>query len=522
MFLAFFMEFFFSKTDNFYKIIKTVEKIHTSKLVKFFIDPEHAIFENEWWWKQIREILSQKKINSVFVTKNKKNKEYYEAVWLVVDYQGQKSFKKLFSLVSAFLFNIKKFHLYSYETKKYFFVVLSVIELLFVLGVLWFVISLIIPRAELKIIPAEEMDTLIYNFRYYPHDDTTNIEEQRFLNIPYYTWTLDYQYDLSISTSNLKHIVNPSEWYIKIFNTTDQTYSLIASTRFITQEGVIFRATENFTIFSWTIGKPSETVIHVQADELDEKGQIIGIRWNIPQWTQLWIRNLWESYYFKEIRAETLDTFQWWWTESIGSITENDIDMLSGKLVNQVYQQKLNIVSQNFNQTWAIFLDFDSITKTSFHDIKVYQQIWENTPLLKWTALVTYTYTYVLKEDLLRAFRQYLQERSSDTVQISQLNEESFAFIKDSSLLDHGDLKMNGEIYIIPTQIQVFQGYDFEKDVNWILSTIKNTIVWMDIDEARTYILSTFSEVWNLTISVSPFWHSVIPTIKSRIQFSFE
>ncbi|MBQ7073974.1 hypothetical protein IJM86_02740 [bacterium] len=85
------------------------------------------------------------------------------------------------------MFNIKKFHLYAYETKKYFFVVLSVIELLFVLGVLWFVISLIIPRAELKIIPAEEMDTLIYNFRYYPHDDTTNIEEQRFLNIPYYT-----------------------------------------------------------------------------------------------------------------------------------------------------------------------------------------------------------------------------------------------------------------------------------------------------------------------------------------------
>ena len=68
MFLAFFMEFFFSKTDNFYKIIKTVEKIHTSKLVKFFIDPEHAIFENEWWWKQIREILSQKKIKPPLLT----------------------------------------------------------------------------------------------------------------------------------------------------------------------------------------------------------------------------------------------------------------------------------------------------------------------------------------------------------------------------------------------------------------------------------------------------------------------
>ncbi len=102
-------------------------------------------------------------------------------------------------------------------------------------------------------------------------------------------------------------------------------------------------------------------------------------------------------------------------------------------------------------------MDFESITKTTFHDIKVYQQSGENTPILKGTALVTYTYTYVLKEDLLHAFQQYLHERSSDTVQISQLNEEGFTFIKDSSLLDNGDLKKNGDIYIIPTQIQIFQ-----------------------------------------------------------------
>ena len=120
---------------------------------------------------------------------------------------------------------------------------------------------------------------------------------------------MDYQYDLSISASNIKHIIHPSEGYLKIYNTTDQTYSLIASTRFTTPDGVIFRATENFTLFSGTIEKPSETVIHVQADEFDEKGQIIGVRGNIPQNTQLFIRNLSESYYFKEIRAESLDDF---------------------------------------------------------------------------------------------------------------------------------------------------------------------------------------------------------------------
>lgn len=512
------MKFFFSKTDNLYKIFKTIEKIPSSRDIEIFIDPDHTIFENEWWWKQIHEILIKKNINATFVTKNKKNKEYYENLGMKVNYEGNTPLKKFLSIVSVFLFDIKKFHLYAYETKKYVFVLLSFFELLFVLWIVWIVVSLIIPHATITIYPAEESDLIIYNFRYYPHNDTMNIEEKRYLNIPYYTWTLDYEYELSISTSNIKHVTHPSIGYIKIFNTKDLRYSLLAGTRFVTQDWLIFRAVDSFIVGSWTEENPSQTVIQVQADEFDEKEQMIWVRGNISAWTKLWIRNLNESYYFREIWAEALDPFQWWSTESIWSITQEDLDVLSGKLVEQMYKQKLNVVGQYFPISWWIFLDFESITSTHFNSIEIHDKVWDKTPFLKGTANVTYTFTYVLREDLIRIFKQYLLERNSETTKVARLNENDITFIKDRTLLEEWDLKKNGDIYIIPTQISFFQEYDFAHDLNWILPVIKSTVAWMSLDNAKNYLLTNYEEIWNVSLSLSPFWNNVIPTIKSRIK----
>jgi hypothetical protein len=42
------MKFFFAKTDSLYKIFKSLEKIPSHRSVEIFIDPEHALFDNEW------------------------------------------------------------------------------------------------------------------------------------------------------------------------------------------------------------------------------------------------------------------------------------------------------------------------------------------------------------------------------------------------------------------------------------------------------------------------------------------
>lgn len=92
---------------------------------------------------------------------------------------------------------------------------------------------------------------------------------------------------------------------------------------------MVFKALENFYLATGSVDEPSETIVQVQADEFDEREQIIGIRGNIIKGTELLIRNLTESRETKEIRAESIDNFQGGNTESLGSITQEDIDLLS-------------------------------------------------------------------------------------------------------------------------------------------------------------------------------------------------
>ena len=112
------MKFFFLKTDSLYKIFKALEKIPSHRDVEIFIDPEHNLFDNEWRWQQIKEIIDKNQIKAVFVAKNKKNREYLESVWLNVSYEREKHIEKFINKLYLFFFNIKNFHLHTYENKK--------------------------------------------------------------------------------------------------------------------------------------------------------------------------------------------------------------------------------------------------------------------------------------------------------------------------------------------------------------------------------------------------------------------
>jgi len=115
------MKFFFSKTDSLYKIFKTLEKIPTEKKVEIFIDPEHALFDNERRGKQLKEIIDQKKLDAQFTTKTTRNREFFSSVGLQTNHIEQRQIKKIANMFFLFFFNIKRFHLHTYETKKYIF-----------------------------------------------------------------------------------------------------------------------------------------------------------------------------------------------------------------------------------------------------------------------------------------------------------------------------------------------------------------------------------------------------------------
>ena len=514
------MKFFFAKTDSLYKIFKALEKIPSHREVEIFIDPEHALFDNEWRWLQIKDILENNNIDATFITKNKKNRDYFSKIGLKVDYEQKKNIENVLNIFYLFFFNIKKFHLHTYESKKYLFILIFFFEIILVLGILWFIISLIIPSANITISPSENSETIVYNVRYYSHNDPYAAVETRFLYVPYYAWSIDYKYDLTISTSNMKHIISPSYWQIKIFNKREDEYNLVRDTQFITADGLIFRATSDFVIPAGNSKRPSETIITVKADEYDQYWQLIGIRGNIWFQTKLLIKNLEESSLTQDIRAESIESFAWWQLESMWTVTEEDIEQLKQKLISQVYEKKMDIVKENFTISWWFLLPFETLTTTTFNDIQIQESDWDESPTIKWTAYITYNYLYVMRDDLYKIFMTYVNERPSENNLIITINPNTIQFLKDSNTTNSDEIKKSGKVYTIWTQVDVIQSYDFENDPKQILAEIKDKIPWMDINDARNYILSAYNEIGSVKISI-PLRYDSIPIIKSRIKISY-
>ena len=515
------MKFFFAKTDSLYKIFKSLEKIPSHKSVEIFIDPEHTLFDNEWRWQQIKDIFEKNKIDAVFVTKNKKNRDYLESVWLKTNLLKENKIQKIASIFYLFFFNIKKFHLQTYESKKYLFWFVFFLEALLILWILWFIISLIIPTANIEIQASESTETIIYNIRYYPNNDPSSTVETRFLYVPFYTGSLSYKHELNISTANSRSISNPSHWEIKIYNKKNKEYSLIKGTQFITSDWLVFRAAEDFYLEPWNEEHPSERIITVMADELDENGDLIGIRWNIPFKTQMVIKKLEESTLSKDIWAESIEDFYWWESEDVWSVTQQDIDHLEEQLINQVYKMKIPVVRDNFSITWWFVLPFDTIITTTFDSIEIPQLSWKNVSTIKWTAYVTYNYLYVLWSDLYQVFMTYVNERQSENNLTVRIDPNTLLFLKDSNTTNSYEIKKNWKGYSISTQINIIQTYDFEKDVKQIIPEIKDKVIWMDVEEARNYILSTYDEIWSIKIS-TPLRYDSIPLVKSRIKVTYK
>ena len=150
------MKLFFLAEDSLYKIFKTLEKVPKWKQLEISIDSHHSLFDNEWRGKQIKEVLDKRSLNVTFITKTEKSRRFFDSIWLKTNHIEKNKFIKVAKLLYLFVFNIKKFHLYSLNKRNsYNFVLVIWFEALFVLWILYLLYSLILPWAKIEISPSK-------------------------------------------------------------------------------------------------------------------------------------------------------------------------------------------------------------------------------------------------------------------------------------------------------------------------------------------------------------------------------
>ncbi|HRX63801.1 MAG TPA: hypothetical protein P5060_01720 [Candidatus Absconditabacterales bacterium] len=506
------MKLFFVAEDSLYKIFKTLEKIPKGKHIEISIDSHHSLFDNEWWGKQIKDVLDKRFINATFVTKTEKSRKFFEKIGLDTKHLEKNKIIKVFRIIYLFVFNIKKFHLSTLnDKKKYSFFLIFGFEVLFVLGILYLLYSLILPSAKIYIHPAKNIETIIYNFRYYPNTDLDYPRYSRFISIPFFTGSLDYKYDMSMNTINSKYLQNPSAGRIKIYNTTEKEYAFVPNTRFITEDGRLFKTTNWIEIPAGYEGVPGEKIVTVQAMEKDDNGILMGKRGNIENGTKLYVKNLKQSLFLKELYAIAMEDFEGGDLQSMGTISDEDISLLSGKLYSYLDQQKKNIVIQNFDVEDGVLLAFDDTIGLQVKNINIPHFSGEESAILNGSVEADMLFVYVKWQDIIDAFSNYIQQRPSDKTHLVSIDKNSLVFF------DEDEIKVEDGTFIIPTKIDIIQGYNFEKDINAIIEDVKTHIVGGEREESREYILS-FPEISSVKIKITPIWYDTISKLKSRIK----
>ncbi|USN57004.1 MAG: hypothetical protein H6766_00600 [Candidatus Peribacteria bacterium] len=242
------MKLFFLENDSFYKIYKTLEKLPEHKKVTCFIDIANPIFDNIRRGKQICNLIKNRKLQIIWIAKNEKAKNFFEEAGLPYEYKYRNKRERNIHLTYLFLFENKTFQQSWINKADYIKHIVRAIEFLFIGLILYGIYLFVWPSARLIITPTYTLQDIVYNFRYYPRQtDIFDVEQDR-LSIPYQQGSIEHTITMKQPVSNLAQAQTRASGTITLYNTSDNSYDIIANSTFITDDGLLFKAPTSFSI----------------------------------------------------------------------------------------------------------------------------------------------------------------------------------------------------------------------------------------------------------------------------------
>lgn len=512
------MNITFSKYDSIYKIVNTLKKIPNYKDVTVNIDPEHAIYQHDRRWQYLYTVIKDHHINVTFVAHTHDIKRYLEQASLPYVQTSRRNHRTTYLDISTRAESIRSFHENILIKKSNLWFLVLIAEFLVLVSLVYLFWTLISPNTTIYLTAASELDTIIYNFRYYQKEDEAVHKFQSYLSLPYMIWSVPYTYDMSTHVQNITTIQEPASWTVTLFNTLPYDFSLLDNTRLISAEWVEYTLDSRITIPRWTANQPWTIQIFVTARERYESWEIIGEDGNIPKWKRLLIKNLPESSQEELLRAEVHDWFKDGKTVSRWSVVQEDIQSIENAILQRMEEEKSVFLKKNHSNPDEIILPFRELYQFDKNTLVTTSQIGEEASFVEWRVESALFYPYIVWDDLEEAVQDYLTQRAEDALHTTTIHRDWVLFY------DYIPKEATDAIpfhYIIPTSVPIIRQYDLTRDWLEILDEIKDKIVWANKQRAQEIILS-YQEIENAEIRVSPRRFSSLPETKSRITFEIK
>lgn len=139
-----------------------------------------------------------------------------------------------------------------------------------VLVALYIFYVILVPTAAIYVKPSYNIEEVAYNFRYYPVETPLAAQDAKFISIPYYRSSIDYEMSFSTPLKDLTYNIINAKGFAKLTNGLTTQLTLKPNSKLVTKDGLLFKTLEWITI----PGNGSVT-IPVEALEKDEKEEII-------------------------------------------------------------------------------------------------------------------------------------------------------------------------------------------------------------------------------------------------------
>lgn len=497
------MKLIFDKSDSFYKIFKSIEKLPDNKKITISIHPQNQFFKNIWRGKQLIELFQQKNIDYEITTNDQTVVNYFEELGIDISLNKENKLKKRWETLYNFFFRIKDFQLQMLNKKDYASFLILWLESIIILICLYLVYVILVPTASIYITPTYNVEEVAYNFRYYPSTEKTFSTDNKFISIPYYKANIDYKYDFSTPLQALDINIQNASWFVKFTSDLTSSISLKPNTKLITSDGVIFQT-------QWRVNVPArggEIIVPVDALERDDANEIIWPRWNILPGTLLEVKNLqWNLRTSVKVVATT--QFSWWLFYTDGIITTWDIENFLTKAKEEFDKQKKDILMKNLNNSTIKPFYFDDMIWFEVQNYTTAKKAWEKANLIDGSIDMKITYAFVYRDDLIAAIKKYSDQRPNQSFNLADIDK--------NSLLLYERYSVGTWIYVIPTKANTIRWYNFESDITNVKTQIKDKIKWQDIDIAQQLLL-TIPSIWSAKVRVSPLRYNKVTEVDNRI-----
>lgn len=378
-------------------------------------------------------------------------------------------------------------------------------------AIFFVIVYVALPGATVSIEPSSDVVTKTVNVIF-----TQNPNDARSLK----SYPIETDVDLTIthSASGVENKGTNASGTITIVNKSNTDRTLIATTRFQTAEGIVFRLQNEVTVPAGSPTAPSTLDVTVVADAVDANGTAVGTRGNIEP-TTFFLPGLREDTR-DELYGQSSAPMSGGTSEIIMHITEDDLKAAELDIQTQLKEKALADLRKEAltegNSSGAnlkLLEDEDTLIFGTPSIILPYQLVGQEEDSFEVTGKIHLSGVAYDTDSLYSILKTEITSVQTPGKQLVSID-------KDSISLQVLEATPATDTYKVTAQIQGVEEYEIDPDLEGgaeLAEKIKEHIAGKSIDEAEGYI-ENLPEVNSVDISVWPMWSPAIPSLPDNIK----